>query len=163
MTITCNGKRYELPDSSVYADAAAMIRRDGEESPILLVMENKRLKELGAPVSDRADIVFLSASDPIGNETYRRSVLMVMLKAVHDLYPSVSVRVLFSVSKGIFCLPDSMESIPDFLASVERRMRELTDADIPFRKETISTEEAMEPLWSTARMTSRCTPRLRRA
>lgn len=67
---------------------------------------NGKLEELTDSIPDNGQIEMVTTETKIGIETYRRSVLMLMLSAVHNMFPSdkkIKVSVEFSVSKGLFC------------------------------------------------------------
>ena len=152
VSIYTDGREYQLEDTATYLDAA--VRFFNGPGPAILVNENGSLKELRNPVTDGARVDFLTVYDPAGCDTYRRSVLMLMLKAAHDVVPGLMIRVLFSISKGLFCLTEDMPVTEDFLRQVENRMRELVDMDLPLEKESIRTEEALNR-FSVHRMTDK--------
>ena len=65
-----------------------------------------KLKELSDTVVEEGNIEFITTETKIGIETYRRSVIMLMLSAIHNMYPKdnkLKVYVQYSVSKGVYC------------------------------------------------------------
>lgn len=114
---------------------------------ILLAMVNHKLSELGRCVEDKSNIRFVTADTVCGNDTYRRSTVMVMLKAFYDVYGDKieKINVMYSLSKGYYCeVSGGVKVTGEVLAQVKKRMRELVQADIPFEKRVVSTNDAME-------------------
>ena len=139
-------KTYQLENGSHYLDFARLVQPE-YQSRIILAKIGEKLQELNKPAANGAEVEFLTVSDPAGSMTYRRSTEFLMLKALYDVVPSdrlERVTVEFSLSKGLFCrLHGTVSVTPELLQQVETRMRELTAADIPIEKESVSTDEAI--------------------
>lgn len=76
---------------------------------------------------------------------YVRTLFLVLCKAVHDLYPQGSIKILFPVSNGYYCEPEIGEVVsPDNVAAIRHRMRALIDADLPIEMHKKPKEEALE-------------------
>ena len=91
-------------------------------------------------------ISFLATDTICGNETYRRSVVMVMLKAYYDIYGQKikGINVMYSLSRGYYCEIEGEVSVKeDVLKQVKERMNEIVQADIPFEKRVVSTNDAV--------------------
>ena len=117
--------------------------------PIVLVYLNRnRLQELNKELKKDCELGFLTTADYIGNQTYRRSMCLLLVKAVHDVggHDKVErVRIHFSVSKGYYCTIEGEVALDEaFLKKVEERMRELSDQQIPIEKRSVHTNEAIE-------------------
>ena len=76
---------------------------------------------------------------------YVRTLFLVLCKAVHDLYPQGSIKILFPVSNGYYCEPEIGEVVsPDNVAAIHHRMRALIDADLPIEMHKKPKEEVLE-------------------
>ena len=76
---------------------------------------------------------------------YVRTLFLVLCKAVHDLYPQGSIKILFPVSNGYYCEPEIGEVVsPDNVAAIRHRMRALIDADLPIEMHKQPKEEVLE-------------------
>ena len=76
---------------------------------------------------------------------YVRTLFLVLCKAVHDLYPQGSIKILFPVSNGYYCEPEIGEVVsPDNVAAIRHRMRALIDADLPIEMHKKPKEEVLE-------------------
>lgn len=117
--------------------------------PIVLVSANHhRLQELNKQLKSDCELRFFTTADPIGNQTYRRSMCLLLVKAVHDVGGTDKVervRIHFSVSKGYYCTVEGDVKVDaEFLQRVETRMRGLIAEQIPIEKRTVHTREAVE-------------------
>ena len=116
------------------------------DNDIVLAMVDNKLSELQQVIRDESSISFLTTNTVCGNETYRRSVVMVMLKAFYDVYGQKikKINVMYSLSKGYYCEIGGEVSISEeVLNHVRSRMNEIIKADIPFEKRVVSTNEAV--------------------
>lgn len=108
---------------------------------------NGKLEELTDSIPDNGQIEMVTTETKIGIETYRRSVLMLMLSAVHNMFPSdkkIKVSVEFSVSKGLFCdIKSDFKVTDEFLINLKEKMMEYVKKDLPINKRTLKTSEAM--------------------
>jgi uridine kinase len=116
---------------------------------IVLVFVNQfRLQELDKTLESDCEIEFITTGDPIGYETYKRSLCFMLVKAVHDVggHDKVErVRIHFSLSRGYYCtLEGDVELNQDFLNRVEARMKALVQEKIPINKRSIHTTEAVD-------------------
>ena len=65
------------------------------------------VKELGEEYIPDSDVTFVTTSTSIGNETYRRSVVLLMLAAIDKIDRNIDrVVVEYSLSKGLYCTFD---------------------------------------------------------
>lgn len=121
--------------------------QDRYENDIVLVHVNGKLRELRKKVKSDCTISFETTKGAIGHEAYKRSMNLLLVKAIYDVVPRADirkVRIHFSVSKGYYCTVDG-SFVPDqeFLDRVEDRMRKIVEEDIPIDKRSVSTDEAV--------------------
>ena len=117
-------------------------------SLIVLVMENGyRLQELARPLKRDLQLDFITVADQYGFETFRRSMCMLMVKAIHDVggHNEIErVRIHFSVCDGYYCtIEGSVGLNQNFIDKVEERMKGLVHEEIPIKKRTLHTVDAM--------------------
>ena len=71
---------------------------------IALVIANGKIHELHKKLKRDAEISFITTSDTIGNKTYERSAIMLLLKAAYDILGlQGKMKVEFAIDKGIYC------------------------------------------------------------
>ena len=121
--------------------------QDQYEHRIVLGCENYRLFELKKTLKKDCDLTFVTLGDSVGNKTYKRSMCLMMVKAIHDICGhdnACKVRIDFSVSKGYYCtVAGNVEINEAFLEQVTERMQEMVDAKMPIKKRSVHTDEAI--------------------
>ena len=117
------------------------------EHRIVLGCENYRLFELTKTLKKDCNLTFVTLGDSVGNKTYKRSMCLMMVKAIHDICGhdnACKVRIDFSVSKGYYCtVSGNVEVNEAFLKQVTERMREMVAAKMPIKKRSVHTDEAI--------------------
>ncbi len=111
---------------------------------------NRRLRELSASVKPDDEVEFIKTNSIIGFDLYKRSIILLMLKAAKDVLGKpegdYKIDVMYSISKGYFCrLLDTDEEMNDELVGkIKARMEELVEQDLPIEKMVCSTSEMRE-------------------
>lgn len=127
-------------------DLANDVQKDYEYD-IVLAKVNGKLTELNNYVNEDAEIEFLTTETTYGNDAYRRSTTLLLLKAFNDVCKNKnieSIRVQYSVSKGYYCTYKGTKTLDEeLLNSVNDRMKELVDAKIDITKKTVKIDYAM--------------------
>lgn len=121
--------------------------KDRKENDIVLVTVNGKLQELHKKLKEDCRIELVTTAEDAGNRSYLRSATQLMLKAIYDIVPEgklEKVSVLFSLSKGYYCKVKGDVTVDEeLLAGVKERMLELVKEDIPFKKKSIHTDDAI--------------------
>lgn len=145
--IVIDGKTVEYEKGTTYGQIAKDYQSCYEQE-IVLVFFNGRLRELSKKVKEDGALSFVTAVEKAGVKAYRRSVVLLMQKALDDLYgeKGVGVRVLQTTGNGQYCelTGAPMEVTDELLEALGAQMRKLADADIPINKENLSTAEAVK-------------------
>ncbi len=114
--------------------------------PILGALVNNKLKELTYQVFHPKTIQFIDITHPIGLRMYIRSLAFLLYKVVKDLYPTSELNIEHTVSKCWFCeierLPVALDDT--VINNIKQTMLELVEADIPFEREELPTEDAIK-------------------
>lgn len=145
LKVTVNGKAREYNQGITFKDVAEEVRGEYED-PIILGKDGNSLQELISRVRQGAEISFVTLKEPAGRLVYKRSVTLLMLKAVHDLYgaeTAAAVKVLYSISKGYYCTVKNKTVDDAFVSNVAARMKELSQAGIPILKRVVKTKDAI--------------------
>ena len=118
------------------------------EHQIVLACENYKLLELRKKLDCDHKVRFITTADSVGNKTYKRSMCLLLVKAIHDVCghdKKCKVRIHFSVSKGFYCTVESDLSVDEaFIKAVKKRMLEMIDAKLPIEKKSIHTDDAIK-------------------
>ncbi|MDE7062831.1 MAG: nucleoside kinase, partial [Lachnospiraceae bacterium] len=101
--INIMGERREYPADTTYRQVAAEYQ-DKVGQDIVLVLINNRLQELHHQVQE-GELSFVTTADKAGRKAYRRSVALLMEKAVYNVYgeQGIRVRVMHSIGQGNYC------------------------------------------------------------
>lgn len=90
------------------------------------------------------DVEFLDITSSSGMRTYIRSLCFVLCKAVADLYPEGQIILQHPVSKGYYCtLKIGREISDEVVENIRKRMHEIVEAHIPYRRMEVQTEKAV--------------------
>lgn len=114
---------------------------------ILAAKVNNVTEGLLFKVFNNKDIEFMDYRSYSGRNVYCRSLCFLLCKAAEDLFPGCRTSLRRPISKGYFCNIDKPDGSPlskDDIDAVSRRMKELVELDLPFRRHDVQTTEAVE-------------------
>jgi uridine kinase len=115
---------------------------------ILGAMVNFRLKELDYMIYKPKSVRFIGFSHPAGRRMYERSMVMVLFKALYDLYPKYKLKIEHSVPGGLYCELQNghgnIKNIAPIVPELKKRMEEIIANDFPFEREELRTEKALK-------------------
>ena len=134
------------PAGTTYQTIAADFQQD-YPNDIVLAFANDRLQELRKTLDQDIELRFVTTEDQIGQQTYKRSLCFLMVKAIYDVAQHKEiqkVRIHFSLDRGYYStIEGDIELNQEFLDRVKARMQELADRDIPLEKKSIHTDDAI--------------------
>ena len=115
---------------------------------IILASQDGSLRELSKKVYENCTVEFLTVSDSDGYRTYRRGMILLMLKAFELVLGEdvdYAVNVEHSIRGALYCevKPESLLN-EQLIESVKGQMRSLVAEDVPFTKKSMTTPEARE-------------------
>lgn len=114
--------------------------------PILAAKVNNVTQGLKYRAFNSRQIEFIDYTSYAGRSVYCNSLCFLLCKAVRDVFPGSRVVLRRPVSKGYFCTIDKGDATTvsqSDLEAVTARMKEIADADVPFRRHEVRTEEAI--------------------
>lgn len=110
---------------------------------IVLASVNQKLRELNKKISQPCSISFLTATDRDGKRTYRRSVTLLMQKAVENLWQGkVQVTVFYSLGEGYYCELEGQSADKNTLSKIREEMLRLVGENLPIEKNSVKTVDA---------------------
>lgn len=115
---------------------------------------NNKIRNLNYKCYEPKRIEFIDIHSSIGMKIYVSSLIMLMYKAVKDLYPKAEMQVKHSMMSGYYIELQNID-IPqqDLCTYIKKIMKELVEKDIPFETKVYSTQDAVE-LFSKVGLTS---------
>ncbi len=112
---------------------------------IVLVKADNKLRELGKVIESDGIIEFVTMTERDGKRTYRRSITLLMQKAVFNLWKEEAhVRVMHSLGESYYCQLEGLELDKAKLLMLKQEMLRLVDEDIPIKKQNVKTDKARE-------------------
>ena len=115
--------------------------------PILCAKVNNVSQGLKYKAYNSRQVEFLDYTSYVGRSVYCNSLCFLLCKAAKDVFPDCRVVLRRPISKGYYCnitKGDSTHITETDLEKITARMREIVDADMPFRRHEVRTEEAIE-------------------
>jgi len=107
-------------------------------------MVNGRPVDLTSRIEQDAEIDLISVGSEQGLEILRHSISHVMAQAVQETFKDVKVSIGPAIEDGFYYDFDYDQTFtPEDLEKIEKRMREIVAADLPFARQVISREEAV--------------------
>ncbi|MBR1504638.1 MAG: nucleoside kinase [Prevotella sp.] len=114
--------------------------------PVVSAKVNNVSQGLKFRVYQNRDVEFLDAREGSGHRAYVRSLSFVLYKATQDIFPGSKLFIEHSLCRGYYCNYKKRNNEPLTDEDVEllrRRMHEIIDLDMPFRRTEATNEEAI--------------------
>lgn len=145
--VTVGEEKRSYEEGTSYQAIARDFQKDYPHD-IVLAFVDGRLQELHKTLQADCAVEFETTGGSAGHKTYKRSMSLLLVKAIYDVAPREAigkVRIHYSVSKGYYCTIEG-DVTPDqaFLERVEARMRQMVEEDLPIRKRSVHTDEAIQ-------------------
>lgn len=137
-------KAYEL--GTQYMEIVKEYQKDYPDD-IVLVSFNNRLLELHKRAKKSGELAFVTTADDAGKKTYRRSVTLLMQKALYNLLgkETSEVRVLYCISQAYYCeLVKYGKPDEAFLLKLKEEMLALAEKELPIIKSSVTTDDAVD-------------------
>ncbi len=145
--VTICGQTRQYPEGTPYGE----IVQDFEfqsQYPVVLVMVDKRLRELHKRLKKDCTISLVSMADGIGHKTYKRSMNLLLLKSIYNVagHENIEKIVLhFTVGEGYYYTVKGNVIINrEFLDRVEAYMHKMVEKKVPIVKRSVTTDTARE-------------------
>ena len=105
---------------------------------------NNKVEGMHYRVYNSKDVEFLDMTTASGSRAYTRTLFFVLCKAVQDIYPATDVVIDIPVSNGFYVDIRLGRPVVDEDVNIIRcRMQEIIDAQMPIRRFTVPTEDAI--------------------
>lgn len=143
--------KVTLPDGQVMAvtasesdtlEAIADRFKDYYEDDIILGIVNGRLRELNKKIKSDCELSFVTTADRDGRRTYRRSVVLLLQRAIYDVYGSMTqLHVMHSLGEGYYCQLEKSVTEHD-IDRIVCSMYSFVEKDLPITKHSAKTQYA---------------------
>ena len=139
-----NDKTFLVPSAT---NAKQIIEYAGLEDnhTFLGAYINNKIRNLNYKCYEPKRIEFIDIHSSIGMKIYVSSLIMLMYKAVKNLYPKAEMTVEHSMLNGYYIeLQNTDVTQQDLCLSIKQEMKKLVEMDIPFETKVYSTQDATE-------------------
>ncbi len=118
----------------------------GKDKNLICAYVNGRVRELNFILNQDSTIETKTLDDSEGIRIYQTSLRFVAAMAMKRIRPELNVRFSYNVSRSIFIQVTNKGVTVDRLLveKLQREMRNIVDADLPFKRTKITIEEAKE-------------------
>jgi len=139
-----DGSTKEFPRGVTPAEIVESIGSRSLTEKAVVARVNEKLVDLNRPIGEDAQISIVTYEDPEGINTYWHSTAHIMAHAIKDLFPEAQFGVGPPIENGFYYDVDVDTRItPEELVRIEKRMKEIIDADQPFLRREHSKDEAI--------------------
>ncbi|RPI54920.1 MAG: threonine--tRNA ligase [Acidobacteria bacterium] len=144
LTITLpDGSTKSVPDTTTVGDIAASISPRLAQAAYAGVV-NERLVDLAYPLQEDARVRVLTSKDPEALTVYRHSTAHLLAAAVTQLFPHVQCGIGPPTDEGFFYdFVVERPFVPEDLAAIEQRMKEIAAGDYVYERQMWPREEAI--------------------
>lgn len=144
VSVEIAGNKYDFTRGTTLEEIIERVEPEDKEIIVAGIINNQ-LCDLTTPVRDDCKLKFLTINDEFGNRIYRRSLFLVLVRAIYELFPGAQLSIEHSISNGIYCElhKDSPLTQRD-LSRIEFKMYELINADLPITGKELPVEEVKE-------------------
>lgn len=145
--VIISGKEYEYKRGTTYAEIAKDVQSQ-YAAKIILADVNGKYQELNKCITGDSVIKFVTMDTKSGYKVLRRTMMMILFKAISDLYGDNNidrVKSEFAIGQGIFCtVTGSVKVDEKFIEEVKAKMQEIIDADMPIVKSSYKLADAIK-------------------
>ena len=138
--VTYNGK------TTIYDKPTRILDIVGNDKNLICAYVNGRVRELTFILNRDTNLETKTLDDSEGIRIYQTSLRFVAAMAMKKIRPELNVRFSYNVSRSIFIQVTNKGVTVDRLLveKLQREMRNIVDADLPFHRTKISVGEAEE-------------------
>ncbi|MCM1020611.1 MAG: nucleoside kinase [Muribaculum sp.] len=150
------GRYVDFNGGDTLMDIYHTLADEIREKPICARVNNKT-EDLQYPLFSPKQVEFMPASTEDGRKVYVRTLVMILYRAIVELFPGARLEVEHSISQGYFCrltgggFPGVND---DTIAALKQAMTSLIDRNLPIvRKERLCTD--VEKLYARQGLTDK--------
>lgn len=139
------GQEKAYAKGTQYLEIVQEYQKDFPDDIVLVSLDN-RLFELHKRAKKSGELTFITTADNAGKKTYRRSVTLLMQKALYNLLgkEASEVRVLYCISQAYYCeLVKYGKPDEAFLLQLKEEMLKLSEQRLPILKSSVKTDDAV--------------------
>jgi threonyl-tRNA synthetase len=139
-----DGNAKKFPSGTSAFDIAGSIS-EGLQRATIAARINDELTDATTPITKDATVQLLTFRDEEGKQIFWHSSAHVLAQAVKELWPKTKLTVGPAIEQGFYYDFDMEKPFtPDDLITIEKKMKEIVDRKIDFKRETISKKDLLD-------------------
>ncbi|MBR1802910.1 MAG: nucleoside kinase [Clostridia bacterium] len=143
MEILLNGQKIEITNDN--KTVMELFQEQIKQNDLMIACNcNNEIKSLNYIPKENDKIDFIDVTTRDGRRTYIRGLLYIMSKAFCECYPEAYLSVNYQLTNAMYCEIDNMPITQEMIQTIQAKMKEIIEKDIPISKKSMSKEEAKE-------------------
>ncbi len=102
MDINLDGEKLKIIEKSSLKKIIAESKIKEKKDVMAVIIDNE-VYDLNQKIDRDAKIKTIKINSELGNRIYRRSLYLVMAKAVYEIFSDAVLKIEISISNGIYC------------------------------------------------------------
>jgi len=141
INITLNGNNYEISNPITIKELLDEYKIEGYKIAVAAIEDGEILR-LNKNIKEDKNIKIITRDQEMGNRIYRRSLFMLLAKAVYDVDPECKLSIEHSLSNGIYCELKKGCPLNQFeVKKIKSKMDEYVKKDFKIKKHHFSKNE----------------------
>lgn len=138
--------KFQEKELSIQEGTKVIDLIDKEKQTDYLICEiNDLVKELDRPLTHDAKVELFGLEHLEGGKAYETTLRYIVAMAFHNLYPELTIRFSYNVSRSIFCEIQGLNHhISQITENIEKEVKRLINENLPITRVTLSVAEAKE-------------------
>ncbi|MBR4343010.1 MAG: nucleoside kinase [Lachnospiraceae bacterium] len=145
--VTVNGVTVEYEKGAAFSEVADDYR-DKVKGDIILCFADGKLKELNKKIEEDCEVAFITTGETIGNETYCRGIIFLMLKAFENVLgkeKNKKISVEHTLGRAVYCDYEGDTALDaKLLQKVKEEMKALVAENLPIIKHSDKTSKVIK-------------------
>ncbi|MFW6014869.1 MAG: nucleoside kinase [bacterium] len=131
MKVTISNKDYDFEKGVTLEEILNNIE-DNQKNNVVAALVNNQIYDLTDQVKKDSKVKFVTINGEIGNRIYRRSLFLVMAKAIYKIFPEAKLSIEHSLSNGIYCeIHKNTQLNQKDLKKIKKEMNNIVKKNIP--------------------------------
>jgi uridine kinase len=144
LDVKIDGKVYKVFEEKSIEEIIKENNIDDSEA-IVAAKINNEIYDLNTVPEEDVEIESVKIKSEYGNRIYRRSLYLVLAKAVYELFPQSLLKIRISISNGVYCEIENNRSLrKKDVKNIKKKMKEIIAADLKINRLRLKKDEIIE-------------------
>jgi uridine kinase len=144
LNIKIDGKSYKVFEDKSIEEVIKGNNVDDKEE-IIAAKINNEIYDLNTIPQEEVEIESIKINSEYGNRIYRRSLYLVLAKAIYEIFPESLLKIRISISNGVYCEIGNKASLrKEDIRKIRKKMKEIINADLKINRLSLKKDEIIE-------------------